>query len=337
MAATFECAIADGHGLADIDDSEFSVCSSPFTPTLSDGEYTFAVRGTNSGGADPTPAKFEFELDTDAPDGVIVSGPTGLINDRTPTFEVSTDEPFDIPEGEFDMSCNLSGALTTSFPCIDAPFEFPQPLPDGNYTLTLQVQDLLGRQDATPATQAFTVDGTRPDTLITTGPSGTIADSTPSFGFSSGEAGSSFECKLDDDAFAACTSPRTVAALGEGSRTFQVRATDPAGNVDASPASRTVNVVLDKCGGRTPTLIGTEGADVINGTGGVDVVVALGGKDKVEGLGAGDFLCGGGGNDILIGGGGADKLFGQASRDKLRGGPGRDKLRGGPGRDIQRQ
>ena len=67
-------------------------------------------------------------------------------------------------------------------------------------------------------------------------------DPTPTFAFSSSEPGSSFECKVDSGAYAACSSPKTTSHLADGSHTFSVRATDPAGNPDPTPASRTFTV-----------------------------------------------------------------------------------------------
>ena len=93
--------------------------------------------------------------------------------------------------------------------------------------------------EPTPARPAasFTVDTTPPDTTISAGPSGVTDDTTPTFTFESGEPGITFECRLDGGSFFACSSPHTTATLGDGAHTFEVRATDAAGNVDPSPAA----------------------------------------------------------------------------------------------------
>ena len=92
-----------------------------------------------------------------------------------------------------------------------------------------------------------------------------------------------------------------------------------------------------QCAGKTATIVGTAGKDVLQGSPAKDVIAALGGGDRVRGRGGADLICGGGGNDRLLGGKGKDRLLGQAGRDRLLGGPGRDRLKGGPGKDLQRQ
>jgi hypothetical protein len=87
-------------------------------------------------------------------------------------------------------------------------------------------------------------DTTPPETSIDSGPSGTVASSSASFTFSSSEDGSTFACSLDGAAFSTCTSPRDYTGLANGSHTFQVQATDPAGNTDPMPASRTWTVAV---------------------------------------------------------------------------------------------
>ena len=79
-------------------------------------------------------------------------------------------------------------------------------------------------------------DSTSPDTQITKKPKDKTKKKTATFEFSSTEVGSTFECKLDDGQFAPCSSPDTL-KVKKGKHSFEVRARDAAGNVDASPAS----------------------------------------------------------------------------------------------------
>ncbi len=96
------------------------------------------------------------------------------------------------------------------------------------------------------AWRAFTsnADTTPPNTTITSGPAGTISNSSPSFGFSSSEAGSTFQCRLDSSTWSACSSPRSYSNVLDGQHTFRVRATDAAGNTDTTPATRSFAVEL---------------------------------------------------------------------------------------------
>ena len=88
-------------------------------------------------------------------------------------------------------------------------------------------------------------DTTAPETTITSGPTGNTTDSSPSFGFSSDDPGSTagFECRVDGGPFSDCTSPTTIGPLDLGPHTFAVRATDTVGNSDPSPALRSFAVV----------------------------------------------------------------------------------------------
>ena len=77
-----------------------------------------------------------------------------------------------------------------------------------------------------------------PDTAISSGPSGTTSSTSASFDFSADESASTFECRIDGGASTTCTSPKAYSSLSAASHTFEVRAIDPAGNVDPTPATR---------------------------------------------------------------------------------------------------
>jgi hypothetical protein len=117
----------------------------------------------------------------------------------------------------------------------------------------------------------------------------------------------------------------STAVAGEFSTVLT--ALDQAGN--SGSRSCGYSVVVPKCQGKTPTIVGTGGNDVIKGTARADVVQALNGADKVDGLGGGDKLCGGDGPDDINGGAGADTLDGGAGLDSIRGDNGSDRCTGG--------
>jgi hypothetical protein len=75
-----------------------------------------------------------------------------------------------------------------------------------------------------------------PNTSITAGPESSTANTSAGFAFVSSEPRSIFTCRLDSGKWKRCTSPRSFSALALGSHQFYVRATDAAGNTDATPA-----------------------------------------------------------------------------------------------------
>lgn len=193
------------------------------------------MRATDSDGTahtDPTPATRAFSVDTVPPDTVIDDGPSGTTTDTTPTFTFHGTEPG-------SLRCSLDDG---SFVLCSSPRTLG-PLADGPHTFAVRAVDGVGNQDPEPATRSFAVDTSPPDTVVTSGPAGPTRDATPTFGFTSTEAASTFECAIDTGDFVPCTSPYTVpTALANGTHTFAVRATDSTQNLDATPATRTFRV-----------------------------------------------------------------------------------------------
>ena len=117
----------------------------------------------------------------------------------------------------------------------------------GSTADTLDLYDGLGTPNRLLYSLIAPVDTTAPQTTIDFAPSGTIRSRSLNVAFSSSEAASSFECRLDGPGFvtgsyAACSSPKTFTGVADGSYTVSIRATDPAGNTDATAATRSFTV-----------------------------------------------------------------------------------------------
>jgi hypothetical protein len=131
---------------------------------------------------------------------------------------------------------------------------------------------------------AYEADFVPPPTSIDSGPSGTTTDTAASFAFSSTEAGTVFDCRLDGPAgpgtFTRCTSPTSFSGLAPGAYTFFVRATDAAGNTATSSRSFTIAVVAQQTPTPTPTPVVNKSV-VIQPVSG-KVLVKLPGSSKYE-------------------------------------------------------
>lgn len=86
------------------------------------------------------------------------------------------------------------------------------------------------------APAAAVSDTVAPGTRFTSKPKKVVTKGTVRFRFSSNETGVTFTCRLDKRAWRSCTSPKKV-KVKVGKHRFSVRATDAAGNTDATPAT----------------------------------------------------------------------------------------------------
>src|ERR687890_1547738 len=89
------------------------------------------------------------------------------------------------------------------------------------------------------------LDTTPPETTIVSGPSGTVKSRDATFTFSSTEpSNATFQTRLDGGDWEAngTATSKTYSQLPNGTHTFDVKATDAAGNTDPTPASRSWKV-----------------------------------------------------------------------------------------------
>ena len=215
--ARFECALDGG---------AFQPCTSPQSySSLADGSHTFQVRATNQVGTTGAPASFTWTVDTTAPTVSIDSKPAALTNHTDATFTFSGE-----PNARFE--CALDGGAFKS--CL-SPTGYSA-LADGDHTFQVRATDAAGNT-GTPASFNWTVDTTAPTVSIDSQPAALTNATDATFTFSS-EPNANLGCKLDGGAFQPCTSPQSYSNLADGSHTFQVRATDAAGNT-GTPASFT--------------------------------------------------------------------------------------------------
>jgi hypothetical protein len=224
--ATFECKLDRPS-----QSGSYYACGGPADKSealsgLTDGMHTFSVRGVDiSGNVESTPASHSWMVDTMKP-AVSLSFPEDwaylALNAFTPVHEASD-------ANLNSVRCALDfGALVICGPLSG--------LSDGPHHFTVRAVDWAANAEA--ETHYFIVDTLPPNTKITSGPSGTTTDRTPTFRFrkTTVEHGDvHFMCRLDDGAWRGCTSPKTY-TVARGGHTLRIKAIDAAGNKELEPA-----------------------------------------------------------------------------------------------------
>jgi Ca2+-binding RTX toxin-like protein len=177
----------------------------------------------------------EASLGAEWPETLIDSGPEGSTKQTTNTFtyhSTPTGSTFlcAVDAGAY-ASCPTTGYTTAA-------------LAAGAHTFSVKAKSSTGVTDPDAATRSFTVDTAAPNTSIEFGPEGLIGVDQPEFGYESTEEESNFECRFDNAAYVACAEDEFLPAtpLADGFHTYSVRAVDPAGNVDATPATGSFTV-----------------------------------------------------------------------------------------------
>jgi len=172
-----------------------------------------------------------------------VTGAPGDPTDCSNDFQTSAAAGFvDAPNDDY--------RLAPGSPLIEAGNPAAPPTGSLDLALTLRAQDGDGDGVARRDIGAYEVRDTfPPETTLDKKPKKKLTAKKKkvkvSFEFSSNEAGSSFECKVDKADFAPC-GPGLSFKAKVGKHTVEIRAIDPVGNADGSPATATFKVKKKK-------------------------------------------------------------------------------------------
>ena len=217
----------------------FTPCSSPANYGVGAGAHTFRVQAVDTAGNVSTVATRSWTVDVTPPETNVNSGPQQPVtSSNEATFIYSSSE------SGSGFQCHLDNADWGVCPSSPASITYSG-VSDGTHTFYVRAIDAAGNVDQSEASYTWNVLTTEPETTITSGPSGTVAQNIAQFGFAS-EQGATFQCQLagpgQSGGFVSCGSPVTYASLANGNYTFSVRARNIAGTFDSTPATRSFSV-----------------------------------------------------------------------------------------------
>ena len=231
---------------ADPADNRFTAVSTPshVQPAPDSAAYTITLKN------DPAPSGEADRGRIIPPSGFVVVNPSVAVTGCALGADWDADVLLD---GTILLTRGVGGSVNNLCPggSLAVGFSATAAVLDGPYTwgveLSRGTDQMFTLHDAK---LTVNVDGTPPTTTIDSGrPPSPTNQTGASFSFSSNETEVRFECRLDlpsspPPAFSPCTSPAIYSGLSAGGHTFAVRATDPAGNTDPTPATHSWTIDL---------------------------------------------------------------------------------------------
>jgi Big-like domain-containing protein/hemolysin type calcium-binding protein/putative glycosyl hydrolase len=269
--STFECRLDSG---------SYAACGPPLTtPHLADGSHAFSVRATNPAGNLGPEASRTFTVDTTPPTTTIITGPSGLTNDPTPTFSFSS-------EPGASLQCRLDSTEESAWQGCSSPRTVAH-LADGTHTFEVRAKD-AAQNVGPPSSRTFTVDTAEVgvsgstlsvtaatgahDNLQITKPSSTTLRITDlaSAPYTGSGVHTGAGCTRSGDYTANCTA--------SGITLIRVLAADQADQVTNSTAFESAL----NGGPGDDTLIGGFAKDTLTGAAGADVIRGMNGNDLLN-------------------------------------------------------
>ena len=230
-SATFE---------ASLDGAAYGPATSPLNlSALTEGTHTLLVRARDTAGnVDATPARAQWVIALPVAD---TTPPTTTIDYQPPPITVDPGAMFMFSSSEMDSTFEASLDGGPFVPANSIPYELTG-LAEGLHFLLVQARDAAGNVDPTPAVAQWLImsapqpDAEPPTTTIDYQPPPISTSGSAVFIFASSET-STFECSVDNAAFASCQPYFELTALADGLHNLSVRATDLNGNTDPTPAT----------------------------------------------------------------------------------------------------
>jgi large repetitive protein len=219
----------------------FDLASSPSSNYYNGSASGVSVSAISASSAIMTATLSTSTVDVTPPNTTITGGPLPMTNLTNASFTFSSSE------ANSTFVCSLENG---AFAACTSPKSYSG-LAGGPHIFQAKATDTAGNTDPSPVSYNWTIDVTAPETMITSGPSGTITTNSASFTWNGTDnisvpANLLYSYRLDpiESNFSAFGSATThpYTNLANGPYTFYVKAQDQATNQDLTPASRSFTV-----------------------------------------------------------------------------------------------